>query len=155
MSDDIAPPSSFEIPHGYEAVDIASGFVRGIGPLYSRRDAEPLSMAFRVEARHTNGLRNAHGGMLMSFADLSWGHIVSVERSAYWVTVRLVVDFLASAHEGDWVEGASEVLSREDELYVVRGRVWCGERTLMTGTGLFKPLQPRPPRPGEKAFVVE
>jgi hypothetical protein len=50
------------------------------------------------------------------------------------------------------VEGGGEVLSTEDRLYVVRGRVWCAERTLLTGTGLFKPIQPRDPRPGEKAF---
>jgi hypothetical protein len=44
------------------------------------------------------------------------------------------------------------VLSTEDSLYVVRGRVWCGDRMLITGTGLFKPIQPRDPRPGEKAY---
>jgi acyl-coenzyme A thioesterase PaaI-like protein len=152
MSDQSAPQAAFEIPPGFERVDIASGFVREVGPIYRRLNADGLTMAFCVEARHTNGLRNAHGGMLMSFADMSWGHIVSVERSAYWVTVRLVVDFLSGAKEGDWVEGASEVLSRTDELYVVRGKVWSGDRVLMTGTGVFKPLQPRAPRPGEHAF---
>jgi acyl-coenzyme A thioesterase PaaI-like protein len=111
-------------------------------------------MGFRVEDHHTNGMKNAHGGMLMSFADMAWGHVVSVETSSYWVTVRLTIDFLSSAHIGDWVEGQSEVLSREDDLFVVRGRVWTGDRTLMTGTGVFKPIQRRDPRPGEKAFGV-
>jgi acyl-CoA thioesterase FadM len=68
------------------------------------------------------------------------------------VTVRLTIDFLSSAHIGDWVEGASEVLSREDDLFIVRGKVWTADRTLMTGTGVFKPIQRRDPRPGEKAF---
>jgi len=109
-------------------------------------------MGFRVEDRHTNGLKNAHGGMLMSFADMAWGHVVSVETSSYWVTVRLTVDFLAGAHLGDWVEGDSDVLSREGDLFLVRGRVWTAERTLMAGSGLFKALAARAPRPGEKAF---
>jgi acyl-coenzyme A thioesterase PaaI-like protein len=109
-------------------------------------------MGFRVEDRHTNGLRNAHGGMLMSFADMAWGHVVSVETSSYWVTVRLTVDFLASAHLGDWVEGAGVVLARDDDLFLVRGQVWTRERFLLTGVGLFKPLAAREPRPGEKAF---
>jgi hypothetical protein len=72
--------------------------------------------------------------------------------SSYWVTVRLTVDVLASAHLGDWVEGASDVLSRDGDLFLVRGRVWVGERTLMAGTGLFKALAAREPRPGEKAY---
>jgi acyl-coenzyme A thioesterase PaaI-like protein len=42
-------------------------------------------------------MTNAHGGMLMSFADMAWGHVVSVETSSYWVTVRLTLDFLSSA----------------------------------------------------------
>ena len=77
---------------------------------------------------------------------------VSVETSSYWVTVRLAVDFLSSARLGDWIEGGGEVLSTDDSLSVVRGRVWCGDRTLLTGTGVFKPIQPRDPRPGERAY---
>lgn len=153
MSDDIAAPAEFQIPEGYVALDWRRGFVRQIGPLYRRAVPGAYSMGFRVEDHHTNGMKNAHGGMLMSFADMAWGHVVSVETSSYWVTVRLTLDFLSSAHIGDWVEGASEVLSREDDLFIVKGRIWCGDKTLIAGTGVFKPIQQRDPRPGEKAFA--
>jgi acyl-coenzyme A thioesterase PaaI-like protein len=155
MSDDIAAPAQFEVPEGYVALEWRRGFVHQIGPLYRRQGASGYSMGFRVEPHHTNGMSNAHGGMLMSFADMAWGHVVSVETSSYWVTVRLTLDFLSSAHLGDWVEGSSEVLSSEERLYVVRGRIWAGDRTLITGTGVFKPIQRRDPRPGEKAFKAE
>jgi uncharacterized protein (TIGR00369 family) len=150
MSND-TPPADGEGQPGFEALDLRRGFAREIGPLYRRLDAGRPILGFRVEERHTNGLKNAHGGMLMSFADMAWGHVVSIETSSYWVTVRLTVDFLASAHLGDWVEGACDVLSRDRDLFLVRGRVWSGERTLMSGTGLFKALQSREPRPGELA----
>ncbi len=153
MSDDIAAPVPYDIPEGYQLLDWRRGFGRQLGPLYRRQGDDGTSMGFRVEERHTNGMLNAHGGMLMSFADMTWGGIVSVETSSYWVTVRLICDFLSSARLGDWVEGAGEVLSTVDELYLVRGRVWCGGRALMTGTGVFKPIEPRDPRPGEKAYV--
>ena len=97
-------------------------------------------------------MQNAHGGMLMTLADVAWGSVVSFERSTFWVTVRLVCDFLSPARMGDWVEGGGELLSQDDDLYVVQGRVWCGERTLMIGTGVFKALGPRQPREGEKAW---
>lgn len=155
MSDDLAAPAQFEVPEGYAPLDWRRGFGRQIGPLYRRQGAGGYTMGFRVEDHHTNGLMNAHGGMLMTFADMAWGHIVSVETSSYWVTVRLTLDFLASARLGDWVEGGGEVLSTADGLYVVRGRIWCAERTLITGTGIFKPLQRRDPRPGEKAWRAE
>lgn len=155
MSDDVAAPAEFEIPEGYALLDWRRGFGRQIGPLYRRQMPGAYSMGFRVEDHHTNGMANAHGGMLMSFADMAWGHVVSVETSSYWVTVRLSLDFLASARLGEWVEGASEVLSREDGLYIVRGRIWAGERTLITGSGVFKPIQKREPRPGEQAYVAK
>ncbi len=152
MSDDVAAPAEFEVPEGYQVLDWRRGFGRQIGPLYRRVRDGAFSLGFRVEEHHTNGMANAHGGMLMTFADMAWGHVVSVETSSYWVTVRLNVDFLSSARLGDWVEGGGEVLSAADDLFVVRGCIWSGDRTLITGTGVFKPVSPREPRPGEKAY---
>jgi acyl-coenzyme A thioesterase PaaI-like protein len=150
MTDFTAAP----VPEGYVALEWRRGFGHLVGPLYRRQRNGALTMAFRVEEHHTNGLRNAHGGMLMTFADMAWGQVVAVETSSFWVTVRLTCDFLSGAKLGDWVEAGGETLSAEDGLYVVRGRVWCGEATLMTGTGIFKPIKRRDPRPGEKAFAT-
>lgn len=153
MSDDVAPQAEFVVPDGYELLDWRRGFGRQVGPLYRRiRDGE-VRMAFRVEEHHTNGMSNAHGGMLMTFADMAWGHVISVETSSYWVTVRLTCDFLSGAHLGEWIEGGAETLHVEDGLYTMRGRIWTGERTLMTGSAVFKAIQKRAPRPGEKAFA--
>ena len=44
-------------------------------------------------------------------------------------------------------------MSNDDGLYVVRGRLWTGEKTLMVGSGVFKALGPREPRPGERNYV--
>jgi acyl-coenzyme A thioesterase PaaI-like protein len=93
--------------------------------------------------------------MLMSFADMAWGRIISLQKSYSWVTVRLMTDFLSSAQLGEFVEGQGELLAEEDLVFTVRGRIWTGERTLMTGTGIFKALSPRKPRPGEIAFREE
>jgi acyl-coenzyme A thioesterase PaaI-like protein len=152
MSDDVQGPVRLGPPEGYQSIDWTRGFGRRIGPLYRRTSPAGAITAFRVEDHHTNGLQNSHGGMLMTLADMAWGNVVSFERSSFWVTVRLTCDFLAPAKVGDWVEGGGELLSAEDDLYVVRGRLWCGERTLMVGSGVFKALGPREPRPGERRF---
>lgn len=153
MSDDRVPEPSFTPPDGYRIIDWTRGFGRLMGPLYERADGDGgYARAFLVEERHTNGMRNAHGGMLMSFADMAFGHVVSVEASTWWVTVRLLCDFQSSARLGEFVEGSAQILGVEDDLYTVRGRVWAGDRTILTGTGVFKAIEPRPPRPGEKAF---
>jgi uncharacterized protein (TIGR00369 family) len=152
MSDDLTEAQTGDIPPGYSLLNWTRGFGRQIGPLYEKYEADGCTLAFRVEEHHTNGMANCHGGMLMSFADMAWGRVISVQKSHFWVTVRLTCDFLSAAKLGDWVEGSAELIADEESVFTVRGRIWSGDRTLMTGTGVFKALGPRPPRPGEKAY---
>jgi uncharacterized protein (TIGR00369 family) len=153
MSDDLSAPDQIAIPEGYTPLDWRRGFGRQIGPLYRKTWADGRStMGFHVQEHHCNGMMNAHGGMLMTLADAAWGHVVSIERSSFWVTVRLTCDFLSSARLGEWVEAGAEVLSVEDDLFTTRGRIWSQDRTLITGVGLFKSLADRKPEPGEKAW---
>ena len=65
----------------------------------------------------------------------------------FWVTVRLLTDFISSPSVGEFVEGNGEIVGAEDDLFTVRGRIWTGERTIMSATGLFKALGPRPAKP--------
>ena len=152
MSDDVSDPAPADIPEGFEILPWGRGFGRQVGPLYVRNGEAGRRFAFRVEEHHTNGLQNAHGGMLMTLADVAWGNLISFERSSFWVTVRLQCDFLSAAKLGEWVEAGSTLVHRAGDLYTLRGRVWSGERTLLTGTGVFKAVGRRDPRPGEKAF---
>ena len=155
MSDDVTGGERVEVPEGYEVNDWRRGFGRAVGPLYTKLWPDGRrTFGILVQEHHANGMMNAHGGLLMTLADMAWGNVVLMERSSFWVTVRLTCDFLSSARVGEWVEGGGEILSGADDLYTVRGRVWCGERTLMTGAGLFKALGPRKPRPGERAFAA-
>jgi len=156
MSDDLTDAQTAAIPDGYSQLNWSRGFGRQIGPLFEQ-SAGPgqACLGFRVEEHHTNGLGNCHGGMLMSFADMAWGRIISLQKSYSWVTVRLMCDFMSGAKLGDWVEGQGELIGEEDMVFTVRGRIWSGDRTLITGTGVFKGLSPRKPRPGELAFKAE
>lgn len=148
MSDDLTQNQTFDVPEGYAPLPWHRGFGRQVGPLYQKTDADGriLSRAFRVEEHHTNGMMNAHGGMLMTFADMAWGTAVETDPSTWWVTIRLVCDFLSGAKHGEWIEGAGEVISQEpDGVHTVRGRIWSGDRMLMTGSGVFKVVEQRDP----------
>lgn len=148
MSDDLTKNQTFDVPGGYTPLPWHRGFGRQVGPLYQLIGDDNLiiSRAFRVEEHHTNGMMNAHGGMLMTFADMAWGTAVETDDNTWWVTIRLVCDFLSGAKHGEWIEGTGEVISKEpDGIHTVRGRIWCGDRTLMTGTGVFKVIEQRDP----------
>lgn len=140
-------------PDGYRIQAKESGFAQMIGPIYQRvGDDGRQSLGFRIEAKHLNNSMSLHGGMIQGFADMAWGRVISIERSINWVTIRLVCDFLAGATLGEFVEGAGEIAGEADGIFTVRGRIWCGTRTLAVGTGLFKGFQTREARPGERAF---
>lgn len=152
MSDDLTAAQTGNAPEGYTLLDWTRGFGRQIGPLYERMTGDNAVLGFRVEEHHTNGMANCHGGMLMTFADMAWGRIISIRKSHYWVTVRLICDFLSGARLGEFVEGSAELQQEEDDLYTVRGKIWTGDRLLLTGSGIFKSIGPRQPRPGEAEF---
>ena len=142
MADDLLNTQTSDIPDGFEVLPWHRGFGRMVGPLYEKRLPDGgYVRGFRVEEHHTNGMQNAHGGMLMTFADMAWGHVVSAGEDYWWVTVRLLCDFLSGASLGEWVEATGEIVGQQGDIYTVRGRIWCGERTIMTGTGAFKVLK--------------
>lgn len=145
MTDDLLDEDRPVIPEGFRRMEWFRGFGRQMGPLYQRNEpGGGYTRAFQVCEHHTNGMMNCHGGMLMAFADTAFGHIVSlVKPDRYWVTVRLVTDFLSAAKLGDWVEGTGEVIGVDDDIFTVKGRIWCGDRDILTGTGIFKTLGKR------------
>ncbi len=148
MTDDLLDEKLPEIPAGYVQMNWTQGFGRQIGPLYERIvDENDYTRAFLVGEHHTNGMKNCHGGMLMAFADMAFGHAISLKVRRFWVTVRLLTDFISSAKIGDFVEGTGEIVGEEDDLFTVRGRIWVGDATIMTGTAVFKALGPRPEKP--------
>lgn len=131
-------------PPGFRRLPWKSGYGQTVGPLFER-DTEDggFIRAFRVGPHHLNTLNNCHGGMLMGFADVAFGHAISHRTGTNWITVRLLVDFIAGAPFGAWVEGTGRILSADDSFRTVRGRIWSGETTIATGTGIFKALTPR------------
>ena len=143
MSDDLTEVQAAVVPDGFVINLWQRGFCRTVGPFYSKRDEATNEevMAFRVEEHHANGMGNCHGGMLMSFADMAWGRVISNTREMGWVTIRLTTDFLSGAHMNDWVEGTSEIVAEQDDVFTVRGRIWCADWTLMTGTGVYKGIR--------------
>jgi hypothetical protein len=42
---------------------------------------------------------------------------------------------------GDWVEGTSEIIAEDGDIFTVAGRIWSGDRMLMTGTGVYKGIR--------------
>ena len=113
------------------------------GPFFHRIADDGFEHAFYALKRHCNGMGIVHGGMLTTFLDgvLARAVVKAIDSAA--VTVHLSVDFLSMARAGDWVFGDGRVTRKTRDLVFVEGRVRVGEREVLRGSGVFKPVRRR------------
>ena len=132
-----------EPPEGF-APSTRGPFTTHNGPFFHRIGEEgDFEHAFYALRRHCNGMGIVHGGMLTTFLDgLLARAVVNAIQSAA-VTVHLSVDFLSMARAGDWVFGDARVTRKARDLVFVEGRVRVGEREVLRGSGVFKPVRRR------------
>lgn len=132
-------------PAGFVRVAGGSAFTDLVGPFWEKREAGRLWRGIRIEARHGNRLGIAHGGLLLSFADVLLGAALrhAQDRPRPAVTVKLATDLMSAARVGDWLEGEGEVTRAGRSLVFVRGRAYVGRRTVLTAEGVFQLLAAR------------
>ena len=140
---------SEEIPSGFRLLSRGGPYLAHLGPWYYRRDEQGhIVIAVRVEERHTNNRRIAHGGFLLTLCDTALGIVLSgaCKPPQPMVTVNLVSNFVASARPGDWLEAHVEVTRIGRRLAYGTCRLLVGEGCIMTASGIFALVNPIAPK---------
>jgi len=104
--------SEADPPPGYEPLFRTSPFLETVGPLFCRKDAERgLVIGLRIAAKHANARGIAHGGLLVTLADVALGYRTAFgeDPPAGLITANLTTDFAGAAKIGDWVEAHVDV----------------------------------------------
>ena len=99
-------------PPGFEPLFRTSPFLDTVGPLFCREDPERgLVVGLRVAEKHANARGIAHGGLLLTLADIALGYRTAFaqEPPAGLITASLTADFAGSARLGDWVEAHVDI----------------------------------------------
>jgi acyl-coenzyme A thioesterase 13 len=125
-----------EIPPEFEPL-AASPFSERIGPLYlSDRDSRPVIGA-RIEAHHANQAGRAHGGLLVTMADIALVRAVrsQVPPGSSLSTVDFHIAFLDALNPGDWVEAIPSVDRVGRSLAHASCRLRSGERDVARAMG--------------------
>lgn len=129
------------IPEGWRPLPGLSPFNALVGPLYERRVDTNLSLALRIEAKHTNSRGICHGGVLATLADLALGYAMQAqapgERSVGFVTVHLSLDYAGSAKLGDWIESAVEVQRVGSRLAFANGYLVAEGQRIVRASAIF------------------
>ena len=84
----------------------ASPFTELIGPLYINTAGELPVLAVRVSSQHANRRGRAHGGLLMTLADVALSRAVHAQLPAggTLATADLHIAFLEGVADGAWLE---------------------------------------------------
>lgn len=138
-----------DIPEGFKPLKRGGEYLTNLGPWYYRLDERgQVVLAIRVEDRHTNIRHIAHGGFLVTMVDTALGIVVSSSREPPQpiVTVSLTTNFVSSAEPGDWVEARVDIDRFGGRLAYASCRLVCGDRLIMTGSGVFALMKPVMPR---------
>ena len=139
MSDATPPPLA-----GYTIYDPIDPYENVAGPFFWKARADGgHHFVLMTEARHCNRHGIVHGGLMMTMIDLTMVVSAKSHETEQLVTVSLNAEFIAAGQEGEIVEADGELVRRTRSLAFVRGRVFVGDRTLLTASAVLKPLKPR------------
>lgn len=121
------------------------GFSRVSGGIWTRGELSELRTGFIAADTHRNGhMGTVHGGMLLTFADVSLGYAVTqLLGGMNCVTAQLQTQFISAAQVGEFVECRPEILRRSAQLVFLRALIVVGERTVASADGIWKILKPK------------
>ena len=133
------------IPPGFHAIEVESGFSAANGPWFEKIEDGRLVRGFRPGLQHSNTHGIVHGGMLAAFLDSAMGSLVWTAIDRRCVTLRLTLDYMVPARVGDWLEAAGEVVAHDDNVAQVRARLYGPRHDVLAGHGVFALLRARRP----------
>lgn len=93
------------------------------GPSYRATASGDMRTGLWVLDRHCNGMGFLHGGMMSSFADSALAWAVWSATGKMSVTIRLTLEFMEIAREGEWIEAHPEVSSVDGDFVHVSANI--------------------------------
>jgi uncharacterized protein (TIGR00369 family) len=122
-----------------------SGFSTVVSPIWIKREGADAIVGIMIEQRHCNThIGTAHGGLLMTFADISLGLVVSHTLGGKsCATLQLQTQFVATARTGEFLTCRPEVIRITSQIVFVRGLIRAGDKTVASAEGMWKVLEPR------------
>ncbi len=134
------------IPAGFTPLFRTSPFLDAVGPFYQHEEGDGVVIGLRITELHTNTRGTAHGGLLVTMADIALGYnasYVGVEKTpgatptVALTTANLSVDFAGSAALGDWVEARVDVQRVGGRLAFANAYLSVADRRIVRASAVF------------------
>ena len=128
------------IPDGFRELRVSDDFVGLIGPLWFKAEGDNLRVGLPLEPRHGNPMGWAHGGLLVTVADMVMGAGSGHATGIRWPhpTVSLSTEFVRGAKLGQWLEGTARIARRTVNFCFCSCDLVCGGEIVLVASGVFK-----------------
>ena len=138
------------IPEGFQAFNPGDDFVGLIGPLYIKPEDDGLRVGLFIERRHSNPMGIAHGGLLMTLADMVMGVGCGFLTGIRFPhpTVSMNSDFVRGPKVGTFVEGKARIARKTRNFVFCSCELTGGDEIFLTASGVFKSPDPERLPPG-------
>ncbi|MEC7301076.1 MAG: PaaI family thioesterase [Pseudomonadota bacterium] len=134
---EITPPLD-----GYTIYDPIDPLENHVGPFFWKELEDGIQhFILKSEARHCNRHEILHGGLMMTMIDLAMVVAAKETWDEQLVTVSLNSEFVDAGRAGDLIEANGELVRRTGSMAFVRGRVYVGERTLLSSSAVLKRMR--------------
>lgn len=129
------------VPQGFSRFEMPDAFIGLIGPLWFKvESASAIRIGLPLEARHGNPMGWAHGGLLVTVADMVLGVGSGHATGIRWPhpTISLNTEFVRGARLGQWLEGTARIARRTVNFCFANCDLVCGGEIVLVASGVFK-----------------
>lgn len=121
---------------GKEVSDSPSPFMNWLKPIILKVEEGSLAFQYTIRKEMTNPFGTLHGGVTAAIIDDSIGAtLISYGESFFYVSVNLVIDYIASAREGDVIVAETTVIKKGNQIVNAQCDVWNADRTRLIAKG--------------------
>lgn len=128
------------VPEGFNKLDVPDDFVALAGPLWFKVEDDGMRVGLPLEKRHGNPMGWAHGGLLVTVADMVMGLGSGFATGIRWPhpTISLTSEFVRGARLGLWLEGKARIARRTVNFCFASCDLVCDGEIVLVSTGVFK-----------------
>jgi len=121
---------------GKEVTDSPSPFMSWLKPVMIEVTEGSLTFQYTVRHEMTNPFGTLHGGIIAAMIDDAIGAtLISYGEPNFYVSINLVVDYLASAREGDIILAQTAITKKGDQVVNAQCEIWNADRTKLIAKG--------------------
>jgi acyl-coenzyme A thioesterase 13 len=119
-----------------EFTSTPSPFMKWLKPIVLSVEQGTLSFQYTIRKEMTNPIGTLHGGVTAAIIDDVIGATMySFNEDGFYTTVNNVIDYFASAREGDTIIANTSIIKKGRQMVNAQCEVWNADKTRLIARG--------------------